>query len=161
MNDTRRARAEAGTETSNQRDWQQVLEAAPSEHVAEAVMMAACEPVSQRLVNAQADRPITQLPPQQRSSAIQTVIAELRNEGCDRERIAQQARVPELDPFRMHPLDVNSLLHWTQHEHPQVLARVAARYQGQPQVLQALLGDRVLKAVVKSLKGSSQADRPG
>ncbi len=97
--------------------------------------------------------PITQLSPQQQSNLIATVLWELEKEGVDRRTISRAAGVQNLDPFRMLPQNIDALLHWVREQHPQVLGRVAADYQEEPEALRCLLGERILKIVVTSLGG--------
>src|SRR5207249_7470178 len=79
--------------------------------------------------------PLGALAPGQRSSVAQTLISMLMRRGVDPTTITQSAGVPNLDPRRLSPQDLASLLQWTQQNHPQALGEVATQYQSQPDIL--------------------------
>ncbi len=142
----------------NTADWRKVIQSAPPERVGHAVTMAVSGTVPQACVEPHLGCAITGLTPQQQSSAIQMIIAELEKEGFNRETIRQGTFVRELDPYRMSSQEINALVYWTGQQHPQVLARIAACFQEEPEVLQGLLGDRVMMAVASSLGASAPQD---
>ncbi len=138
-----------------QADWKQVIQAASPDVVGHAVSMALAGPVPTSIQTMQSTKPITRLSPQQQSSAIQMMIAELEKEGMTREAIRKGAFVRQLDPYRMSPQEVHALVHWSGQQYPQVLARIAAHFQDQPEVLEGLLGENVVRTVANSLGGAT------
>ncbi len=136
--------------------WEQVIQAAPPEVIGYAVTMALAESIPEAWLVPGQVRPMTRLTPQQQSSLIQMVVSELEKEGFNRQDIIQAAFIWQLDPYRMSPHDINALLQWSAQQHPQVLARVATHFQEQPDILEALLGERVMRMVISSLGGATR-----
>ncbi len=157
MNDVLRADIRGGATSFGQRDWREVIRATPPERVGYAVTMAVSGSAPR---DPQPPRPMNWLTPQQQSDVIQMVLSELEKEGLDRQEISQRAFVCPLDPYRMSPQEMTALLRWTQQQRPQVLARVAACYYEQPEVLSSLLGESTLMKVVSSLTSSSAQRGP-
>lgn len=146
--------ADGDSLTPNSCDWRDVIRAASPKQVAQAVTMASSQPVPRAWQDSPLGRHITRLKLGQQSSLIQMVIWELEREGVDRQTISRQTFVRQLDPDRMSPQEINTLIDGAGQSYPQVLARIAARYHEQPEMLEGLLGERILAAVVNSLGGT-------
>ena len=95
--------------------------------------------------------PLGELPPQRRSDLMRTLLGELQRRGIDQTEISREAGVRGLDPNRVSPNDLASLLQYTQQNHPKAYGRVAAQHQTEPDILQSLLGNEALMGVISSL----------
>jgi len=95
--------------------------------------------------------PLGSLAPQQRSGLAQSIIGELMRRGMGQQDIAQGAGLSGLNPNNMSPMDLSSLLQFTQQTQPKAYGRVAAQYQTQPDILHSLLGNQALMSIVTGL----------
>ncbi|HEV2122062.1 MAG TPA: hypothetical protein VGW38_04705 [Chloroflexota bacterium] len=162
----RLAAGPGGKQPQDYSDWNQMVGAAPPERFGRATYDAVRQVDSQEYYRhtqpgVDGTDPLGELPAPRRTSLVQSVLGELFRRGLGRQEISQGARVPEpdLDPSRMSPQELASLLQWVQREHPKAFGRVAAQHKEEPDLLERLLGNKALMMTVAAVGAKFLADR--
>jgi hypothetical protein len=88
-----------------------------------------------------------------------SLLGNLFNRGLDQQQVMRDAGVQQLDPNRMSPGDLAQLAQWAQRNHPQAFGYTASQYQNQPNVLQALLGNKALMGMLTQLGSAYVANK--
>lgn len=95
--------------------------------------------------------PIGDLPEPERQGLAQRVLGELFRRGVGQQDIMRGAGVQSLEPSSMSGLDLSRILGWTQREQPKAYGRVAEQYRDQPNILQSLMGNKAVMAMLVGL----------
>jgi len=145
-------------------DWNQMVGSAPPEQLGRATYDAIRQVEPQEYYRhtqpgVDGTDPLGSLPPPQRTSLAQSVLGELFRRGLGQQEISQGAGVSTLDPSRLSPQDLASLLQWVQREHPKAFGRVAAQHQDEPDLLSRLLGNKALMMAAAAIGAKILSDR--
>ncbi len=127
--------------------WNQQVGSVPPQQFHQAVTQAAQQVDPQEYQNHFQSQPIANLPQSQQTGIAQTLISALLNHGANQQQISQNTGVSTLDPRKMSPQEIASVLQYAQQNHPQALGQVATQYQNQPDILHSVLGNKALLAV--------------
>jgi hypothetical protein len=164
----RLAAGPGGTPPRDYSDWNQMVGSAPPERFGRATYDSIRQVDPQEYYRhtqpgTDGTDPLGDLPPPQRTSLVQSVLGELFRRGLGRQEISRGARVPEadLDPSRMSPQELASLLQWAQREHPKAFGRVAAQHKDNPDLIERLLGNKALMMTVAAVGAKILSDRHG
>ena len=95
----------------------------------------------------------------QRQGLVQSLLSMLFNRGVRQDDIMRGTGLGTLDPNRMSPAEIAALAQWTQRNHPQAFGYTAAQYQNEPNLLQALLGNKALMAMAAGLGAKILSDQ--
>jgi len=96
-----------------------------------------------------------QMPPQQQQSLASTLMGALQGRGVNMGQIASQLGGGSVDPQRMGPQGLGSLLGWAQQNHPGAVAEAA---QSHPSFLQNL-GGPIVGGILDKLAGRFMGQR--
>ncbi len=107
---------------------------------------------------ANGNTPLSSMSSDQLISLAQAVLSELQKRGVSQQTVQNQTGIPNLDPNQITPQNVASLLQWVQQNHPQALGNVAAQYKNQPDMLQAILGNKALMSMAAGLGAKFLSD---
>ena len=94
--------------------------------------------------------PLGELAPQQRGGLMQSVLGALGSSG-GLGALQQATGLPNIDPHNMSTQDAANVLQWTHQNQPQVFGQVAQQYQNQPNILQSVLGNKVLMSAAGAI----------
>jgi len=79
---------------------------------------------------------------------VASILGALTSKGVTPAQVSQETGAPTSDPKYVTSEDMARIVQWLQHEHPDVLGQVAEHYQANPNILQALLGNRALMTAI-------------
>ncbi|MFN8497304.1 MAG: hypothetical protein U0641_05555 [Anaerolineae bacterium] len=144
-------------------NWNQAIGSAPPQQIQQAVSQAA------RQVNPQdyyqhtqpgvgGTDPLGQIPQQQRGGLAQSLLGALFGSGVSQQQV-QQVVGGAVNPNNMTPEQLAALAQWMQQNHPEALGQAAAQNQNNPDILQSLLGNKLLMLAVAGLGAKYLADR--
>lgn len=145
-------------------NWDQAVGAAPPHQVQQAVSQAA------RQINPQdyyqhtqpgvgGTDPLGQLPAQQRGGLVQSILGALTGSGVSQQQVQSALGGGNINPNTMSPDQLAALMQWMQQNHPEALGQVAAQNQNNPDLLQSLLGNKMLMLAVAGLGAKYLADK--
>jgi len=151
-------------QTQDYDDWNQMVGAAPRDRFGQAAYQAVEQVDPDEYYQHVAPGvggtdPLGMLPQQQRAGVAQTLLGSLFNSGVDQRQIVQGAGVRSLDPNSMSPDELANLLAWTRRNNPQAFSQVAQQYQNEPNILESLLGNKALMALLAGVGGQMFTDR--
>lgn len=145
-------------------DWNQMVGSAPPERFGRAAYDAIRQVDPQEYYQhtqpgVVGTDPFGSLPSDQRTGLAQTLLNELLRRGLGQQQISQGSGIGTLDPRHMSAQDLAALAQWTQQNQPKAFGRVAAQYQDQPNILQSLLGNKALLALLAGVGAKILSDR--
>jgi hypothetical protein len=103
--------------------------------------------------------PFGSLPQEHQSGLAQTLLGSLFNRGVNQDQVQQGTGISNLDPSQMSPQELAALAQWMHQNHPQALGEAAAQYQGQPDILSRLMGNKALLALAATVGAGLLAKR--
>ncbi|MFN8473773.1 MAG: hypothetical protein U0822_16405 [Anaerolineae bacterium] len=144
-------------------NWNQAVGAAPPQQFQRAVSQAAQQVNPQDYYQhtqpgVSGTDPIGQLPQQQRGGLAQSLLGALFGSGVSEQQV-QQVVGSNINPNNMSPQQLAALAQWMQQNHPEALGQVAAQNKDNPDILQSLLGNKLLMLAVAGLGAKYLADR--
>ena len=95
----------------------------------------------------------------QRQGLVGTLLQNLLGRGLGQDQIMRGAGVGTLDPSRMSPADIAAVVQWAQRNQPQAFGYTAAQYRDDPNILQALLGNKALMMAAAALGAKFLSDQ--
>ena len=145
-------------------DWNQMVGGAPREQFGRAAYDAVRQVDPQDYYNhvqpgVGGTDPLGALDDRERQGLAERVLGELTRRGLDQDDIRRGSGVRNLDPSRMSPTDLASLLQWAQRDQPKAFGRVAADYKDKPDVLSSLLGNKALMLALGGIGAKLLFDR--
>ena len=145
-------------------NWNEMVGAAPREHVYGAAAQAVSQIDPQDYYNHTqpgigGTDPFGALGQGQRAGLAQSLLGALLGRGLGQSQIGQQAGLSNLDPSRMSPQDLAALAQYAQRQHPEALADAASQHQQDPGLLESLLGNKALLMMAAGLGAKYLADR--
>lgn len=143
--------AHGGLSNEQQQQWSQAVGSALPDQFYHASSQAVSQLDPQEYEQHFNSQPLSKLTAAQRVDLARMLLAELFAHGVERQTLSQATGVRNFDPTRMSSQDLAAILKWTQQNHPDELGLVAAQFQDQPDVLQSILSNNALLAVVAAL----------
>ncbi len=143
--------AQGGLNSQQREQWNTTVGAASPNQFAQQAGQAASQVPPQQYQQHLQSQPVANLPPEQQSSLASTLISTLMSQGMGQQQIKQNTGVQTVDPSKMSPQEIASVLQYVHQTNPQLLGNVAAQYQNQPDVVHSILGNKALLAVAAAV----------
>ena len=143
--------AQGAMDQNTQQQWNQTVGSAPPQQVQQAATQAYQQVNPQEYQNHMQSQPISNLAPQQQQGLAQTLVSTLMSNGVNQQAIRQNTGVQNLDPSKLSPQQIASIVQYAQQNHPQALGQVASQYQNQPDVMHSIMGNKALLAMGAAL----------